>query len=335
MDDKTTTIATTVKMNENRFSYHTIKERRLDLSGVKPHQQLASQPNATKPTRFSYSLREAKRRHIAIHTMVRHKTRWILVELKTLEQEEGLGRASVATAAAGAGGTDTTRRKNSKRQRRQERTTVHTMMAETSSPGGFAGNDAEFPTKNDFTARLRRTIDMKYGPVDGGPISADLQVRFFDLTTQLVLIRVARHYVGFVTRSLSTLLTKKRLLAMKEGEEFGGQGQGVRIGPAFRTADVLARVVSIHGSARTAKIGTVKKLKDIYRAKLLKQQQQQIGGSNGGGNQLSSSSSSSATDHAGASNRSPKQTTSKTYTIQQKDTCRQFHTALQSVLNID
>ena len=266
--------------------------------------------------------------------MVRHKTRWILVELKTLEQQEELGPASAASAA-GAGGTDTTRRKNSKRQRRKETTTIHAMMAETSSPGGFADNDGGFPTKNDFTARLRRTIDMKYGPVDGGPISADLQVRFYDLTTRLVLIRVARHYVVFVKRSLSTLLTKNRLLAMKKRQEQEGQGQGVRVGPAFRTADVLARVVSIHGSARTAKIGTVNKLKDIYRAKLLKQQQQRMGVDCGYSSQFLSLSSSSANDHTGASNRSSKQTSSKTFTIQQKETCRQFHTALQSIQNID
>lgn len=165
----------------------------------------------------------------------------------------------------------------------------------------------EFPTRKDFTARLRRTIDTRYGSL-GETISADIQVRFYDVSTQLVLIRVARQYADKVKSSLSVLLTKKRLAA--EGD------RGERSGVAFRAADVHARVLSVHGSARTAKIGTINKLKDLFRVRLRRQLEL-----------------CPDVDTCKQSNEHRK--SSKSVIMEQKDTCKQFHELLQTVQNID
>ena len=246
--------------------------------------------------------------------MVRQKTRWILIELEVDDEDAKerimMGRSFAAGCDGvgdGGGGGGTGREKSPKKHRRSrnEKTTILTLMADTSpaTPSSAVAAapilNKDFPTKKDFTARLRRTIDRKYGPVVGEPISADLQVRYYDVNTRLVLVRVARQYADKVKQALSVLLTSKRLAAQ------GERGTG---GPAFKTADLVARVVSVHGSARTAKIGTIKRLKEIYRIRLKQQQNGDEG---------------------------PLQLVKSSSTAQQRDSCRQFHSALQSIQDVD
>lgn len=114
-----------------------------------------------------------------------------------------------------------------------------------------------FPSKKEFTTRLRRTITWCFGVAGEGP-SHDTQIRFFDAETQLVLVRGPRQYCDMVRSSLTLLLTRKQLLSL--GERL--------VDDAGSTSDYCASVISVHGSARTAKIATFRKLRELYRREI-------------------------------------------------------------------
>ena len=114
-----------------------------------------------------------------------------------------------------------------------------------------------FPSKKEFTIRLRRTIGWCFGIAGEGP-ACDTQIRFFDAETQLVLVRIPRQYCGMVRSSLTLLLTRKQLISL--GEKVDGQPSA--------SSDYCTSVISVHGSARTAKIASFRKLRELYRQQI-------------------------------------------------------------------
>lgn len=116
-----------------------------------------------------------------------------------------------------------------------------------------------FPSKKEFTIRLRRTIAWCFGIAAEGP-ARDTQIRFCDAETQLALVRVPREHCDTIRSSLSLLLTRKQLFSL--GEKADRQ--------PWTSSDYYASVISVHGSARTAKIATFRKLRELYRLHLQK-----------------------------------------------------------------
>ena len=88
--------------------------------------------------------------------MVRHKNRWLLVKVELAENI------------------------------RNNNNTERSLIVDVSA----------FPPKNEFTARLRRTVAWCFGIE--GEASCEVQVRFCDAETQLVIVRVPRDACGKV-----------------------------------------------------------------------------------------------------------------------------------------
>ena len=113
-----------------------------------------------------------------------------------------------------------------------------------------------FPSKKEFHGRLRKTISWCFG-IAGEVPACDTQVRFCDAETQIAIVRVPRQYCGKIRAALTLLLTRKQLASIGELSEMESKQQ-----------DYLASVVSVHGSARTAKIAIFRKFREIYKAKI-------------------------------------------------------------------
>mmetsp|Transcript_16095 Transcript_16095/g.37313 ORF Transcript_16095/g.37313 Transcript_16095/m.37313 type:complete len:174 (-) Transcript_16095:131-652(-) len=109
-----------------------------------------------------------------------------------------------------------------------------------------------FPSRKEFTARLRRTVSWCFG-ITGEGAACDTQIRFCDADTRFVVVRVPREHYRIIWSSLTLLLTRKQLLSLGEKTD---------------TGDYQASVVSVHGSARTAKVATFRKLRQLYRQKI-------------------------------------------------------------------
>ena len=109
-----------------------------------------------------------------------------------------------------------------------------------------------FPSRKEFTARLRRTVSWCFG-IAGEGAACEMQIRFFDTETRLVVVRVPREHYRIIWSALTLLLTRKQLLSLGEKTDAG---------------DYQASVVSVHGSARTAKVATYRKLRELYRQKV-------------------------------------------------------------------
>jgi hypothetical protein len=125
---------------------------------------------------------------------------------------------------------------------------------------GFNGTSKDdspcIPSRKDFIALLRKTISLSFGLAAEGA-SSDVQVRFFDPTsTQLALVRVPRQSCEMVRASMTLLLTRKQLMTLGESEDTEAK------------SDVIASVISVHGSARTSKLATLRKIRDLYRQKI-------------------------------------------------------------------
>ncbi len=120
--------------------------------------------------------------------------------------------------------------------------------------GPSKSSNSSFPSKKEFTNRLRKTISWCFG-IAGEVPACDTQVRFIDAQTQLVVIRTPRDYCGKIRAALTLLLTRKQLASIGELSQ-------------EETCEYLAAVVSVHGSARTAKIAVFRKLREVYKAKI-------------------------------------------------------------------
>lgn len=112
-----------------------------------------------------------------------------------------------------------------------------------------------FPSKKEFMARLRRTVTWCYGIAGEGP-ACDTQIRFCDAETRLVVVRLPRQYGDMIRSSLTLLLTRKHLLSLGEKVD--------KVNPS----DFHVCVLSVHGSARTAKIAIFRKLRELYRLQI-------------------------------------------------------------------
>ena len=112
---------------------------------------------------------------------------------------------------------------------------------------------SKFPSKKEFTNRLRRTVGWCFGIE--GESSCEVQVRYCDAETQLAVIRVPRDSCGKIRAALTLLLTRKQLLSL---------------GEPTTSQDYQVSVLSVHGSARTLKIAMYRKLRALYRIKIEK-----------------------------------------------------------------
>lgn len=112
-----------------------------------------------------------------------------------------------------------------------------------------------FPSKKEFHGRLRKTISWCFG-IAGEVPACDTQVRFCDAETQIAVVRVPREFCGKIRAALTLLLTRKQLASIGELTEMESK------------QDYLASVVSVHGSARTAKIAVFRKLREVYKVKI-------------------------------------------------------------------
>ena len=119
---------------------------------------------------------------------------------------------------------------------------------------GGSSKSSNFPSKKEFTNRLRKTISWCFG-IAGEVPACDTQVRFIDEQTQLVVIRTPRDYCGKIRAALTLLLTRKQLASIGELSQ-------------EETCEYLATLVSVHGSARTAKIAVFRKLREVYKEKI-------------------------------------------------------------------
>lgn len=122
-----------------------------------------------------------------------------------------------------------------------------------------SSSEDSFPSKKEFTTRLRRTVAWCFGIVAEGP-ACDTQIKFCDPETQLVVVRVPRQHCGMIRSSLTLLLTRKQLLSLGEKVETTTTNS--------IPSDYQASLVSVHGSARTAKIAVFRKLRELYRMQM-------------------------------------------------------------------
>lgn len=123
-------------------------------------------------------------------------------------------------------------------------------------PPSIGWNSASFPSKSEFVARLRRTVAWCFGIAGEAPSYAT-QIKFYDPDTQLVVVRVPRQYCDTIRSALTLLLTRKQLVSL-----------GDTLDATTTAQDYYASVVSVHGSARTAKMAVYRKLRELYRIEL-------------------------------------------------------------------
>lgn len=162
--------------------------------------------------------------------MVRHRTRWLLVKVEVV---------------------------NDIHDSRQPPTTAGvSKLVSRKGPPNTRRKDGS-PSRKDFAALLRTTISLHFGIAAEGA-SSDLHIRFFDDTsTQLALVRVSRQSCDIVRAALTLLLTQKQLEALGASDD----------SPTVKS-DVIASVISVHGSARTAKLATFRQIRGLYRHKM-------------------------------------------------------------------
>jgi RNase P/RNase MRP subunit POP5 len=166
--------------------------------------------------------------------MVRFKTRWLLVQMEAT--------ADVNSPITSGGG------------RRLIPYTVN-------------DSDHNFPSKKDFMTRLRKTISWCFG-LAGEPMGAHLLVKFYDPSSQLVLIRCPRQYCGQVRVALTLFLTPQQ---MQQQQQQPSNAAATTDSSSSNkpSSNIMCSVLSVHGSTRTAKIAIIRRLRDTYRQKLL------------------------------------------------------------------
>lgn len=198
--------------------------------------------------------------------MVRFKTRWLLVKM---EQD-----CSIQTSGGGS-------THSSARRRCSSPATGALSIHKDSNKGP---ESVVLPTsKKEFVTRLRKTIGWSYGLAGGESLLAHTNVKFYDSTSGLVLIRCPRQHCGQVRAAVTLLLTPKQVQAISPASATPMRDDKSRNNnhpDTSATAATVFSVVSIHGSTRTAKIAAMRMVRSVYRQKLLmakqrKQQQQQ------------------------------------------------------------
>lgn len=165
-------------------------------------------------------------------------------------------------------------------------------------------NSSSFPSKKDFALMIRSSISSCFGlAADGAAMETQgmdnsveapalwpasvlpflvicfvrfliltifpsfrlyQPVRFVDPTTRLVLLRVPREFCNMVRCSI-TMLTRnisEDVAAIKQNDSKG----------AGRRPTLVASIISVNGSARTAKLSTMARIRKVYRQRLLDNQ---------------------------------------------------------------
>ncbi|KAG7339317.1 Rpp14/Pop5 family protein [Nitzschia inconspicua] len=177
--------------------------------------------------------------------MVRFKTRWLLVKFDVMEDPSLCrSRSSVPSSTA-----------SSKSRPRISRDTNVIM-----------DRPMLLPSKKEFVSRLRRTIVWSFG-LSGEPINAQILVKFYDASNRLALIRCPRKYCDKVRAAVTLLLTPQQHQQLPTTLEEVATASGGS-NSNNNNNGIVCSIQSIHGSARTAKIATIRMLRSIYQQKL-------------------------------------------------------------------
>ncbi|KAG7373079.1 Rpp14/Pop5 family protein [Nitzschia inconspicua] len=178
--------------------------------------------------------------------MVRFKTRWLLVKIDVMEDPSLCrSRSSVPSSTA-----------SSKSRPRISR-----------DANVFMDRPMLLPSKKEFVSRLRRTIVWSFG-LSGEPINAQILVKFYDASNQLALIRCPRKYCDKVHAAVTLLLTPQQHQQFPTTLEEVATSTGGGSNSNNNNNCIVCSTQSIHGSARTAKIATIRMIRSIYQHKL-------------------------------------------------------------------
>lgn len=119
-----------------------------------------------------------------------------------------------------------------------------------------------FPSKKEISAMIRQSMSSCFGLVADGAAN-EVQIRLVDPSTRLVLLRSPRKLCNLVRCSLTlltTISTTKAATVNTSNVKKNINNQPTRI---------VASVISVKGSARTAKLATMARVKEYYKKKLL------------------------------------------------------------------
>lgn len=118
-----------------------------------------------------------------------------------------------------------------------------------------------FPPKKEFVSHLRKSLSWCFG-LAGEPMLVHTLVKFYDPCTQLALIRCPRQYCGQVRAALTFASRPHKQQQQLPLMTCTGDDPKSHY-------NIVCSVVSVHGSARTSKISTIRICRNIYRQKLL------------------------------------------------------------------
>ena len=118
-----------------------------------------------------------------------------------------------------------------------------------------------FPSKKEISAMIRQSMSSCFGLVADGAAN-EVQIRLVDPSTRLVLLRTPRKLCNLVRCSL-TLLTTATIT--RDGNNATGEANNKN----NRPIRIVASVISVNGSARTAKLATMGRVKEYYKKKML------------------------------------------------------------------
>jgi len=124
---------------------------------------------------------------------------------------------------------------------------------------------SSFPSKKEFALMIRHSISSCFGVAADGA-AMETQVRFVDPTTRLVLLRVPREFCNMIRCSI-TMLTRNisnDMVTINDEGTSRSKKQAIN-----RRPTLVASVVSVNGSARTAKLSTMARIRKVYRKRIL------------------------------------------------------------------
>mmetsp|Transcript_33201 Transcript_33201/g.80271 ORF Transcript_33201/g.80271 Transcript_33201/m.80271 type:complete len:182 (+) Transcript_33201:1119-1664(+) len=136
---------------------------------------------------------------------------------------------------------------------------------------------ASFPSKKEFALMIRQSISSSFGLAADGA-AMETQVRFVNPTTRLVLLRVPREFCNMVrcsitmlTRNISDDVATIAAATSKDDETGGSSSSSTKraLAQLNRRPTLVASVISVNGSARTAKLSTMARIRKVYRQRIL------------------------------------------------------------------
>lgn len=226
---------------------------------------MTSNPSTAQDRRLVALLRrpaKAKNNNKSIsklgQTMVRHKTRWLLVQLESPTSVPFYGGLDVASHGEG----DIILRGDSEIASKREFSGV--IRGIISSHFGIAAEDFTSRTqgesvlwhKSDFEISFQIDWYSFFHPsLTRIPnLLPSISVRVYDPATGLALLRVPREFAELVRSSLTLTLWSRNSL-----------NTGIS---TSKKPVLVASTLAINGSARTAKLATISELQRVYSARL-------------------------------------------------------------------